>query len=401
MEINGNIDGNEKGMKIFYCKYCMVQCSNQYNWDNHIFTRKHKMEINGNNGNDKDTVKYECDKCSKYFKTNSGLWKHMKVCNMEIIGNNGNNGNNGNEIIEFNYDCDICSKQFKTKSGLWKHNVTCNPQMEINGTDGNEKKVIKYECDKCSKHFKTNSGLWKHMKVCNTDKKLPCDITSENINITEVIEICKNTQQNFKEIILTMMKENKEFQKSFLEIMPNMGNNSHNTNTNSHNTNNFNIQMFLNDHCKNAMNLTDFIQSLPITSETYDNTIENGLTKTITNMMVNGLNELDILKRPIHCTDASRKTLYVKDADNWERDNELLHIMKGIKELSLKQRTMISKWKEANDGWDKDDNLQSKMTSLVFNSMTQIEEDNKETSKIIKAIGKNTYISNEIKEAYK
>ena len=78
-----------------------------------------------------------------------------------------------------------------------------------------------------------------------------------------------------------------------LEIMPQLGNTTNN-NTNSHNTNTFNINMFLNEHCKNAMNLTDFIQSLPITNETYDETIENGLTKTITNMMVNGLNDLDI-----------------------------------------------------------------------------------------------------------
>jgi hypothetical protein len=159
--------------------------------------------------------------------------------------------------------------------------------------------------------------------------------------------------------------------------------------------------MFLNDHCKNAMNLTDFIQSLPITNETYDNTIENGLTKTITNMMVNGLKELDILERPIHCTDVSRKTLYVKDSDKWEKDNELLHIMKGIKELSLKQRTMISKWKDANNGWNVDDNLQSRMTHLVFNSMTQIENDDKEVNKIVRAIGKNTHLTNDIKHDYK
>jgi hypothetical protein len=90
----------------------------------------------------------------------------------------------------------------------------------------------------------------------------------------------------------------------------------------------------------------------------------------------------------------------VKDADKWEKDNELLHIMKGIKELSLKQRTLISKWKEANSGWDKDDILQSKMTNLVFNSMTQIEDDNKETNKIIRTISKSVYLDNDTKRDY-
>jgi len=201
-----------------------------------------------------------------------------------------------------------------------------------------------------------------------------------------------------------MMKENKEFQKSFLDIIPHLQNgttNSHNTITNHNTTNNqFNINMFLNEHCKNAMNLTDFINSLPITNETYDNTIENGLTKTLTNLVVTGLNNMDIVDRPIHCTDPSRKTMYVKENNNWEKDNELMFLLKGIKELSLKQRTMINKWQDANHGWNTDEDLQSKMTKLIFHSMTNVEDDQKETNKIVKAIGKHTYLSNEIKSEY-
>jgi hypothetical protein len=307
-------------------------------------------------------------------------------------------------------ECDfICSKQ----SDWDRHIMTLKHQKSDNGLQNDDKKTPKNAalecvCD-CGKIYKYRQGLSKHRKTCTFLNNVNANFISTKsmdalldtkVN-NQVVELCKNSQNDFKDIIIMMMKENKDFQKTFLEMVPNMTTgtvNSHNTNSN--NTNNFNIQMFLNDHCKNAMNLTDFIQSLPITSETYDNTIENGLTKTITNMMVNGLNELDILKRPIHCTDASRKILYVKDADKWEKDNELLHIMKGIKELSLKQRTLISKWKEANSGWDKDDILQSKMTNLVFNSMTQIEDDNKETNKIIRTISKSVYLDNDTKRDY-
>ena len=148
------------------------------------------------------------------------------------------------------------------------------------------------------------------------------------------------------------------------------------------------------------MNLTDFIDSLPITAETYDSTIENGLTKTITNMLINGLSQLDILDRPIHCTDASRKTLYVKDDNTWEKDNELLRILKGIKKLSMKQRSMLNKWQEANMGWDTKENLQSRMTRLVYNSMTSIENDDNETGKIIRAISKNVYLDTDTKCKY-
>jgi len=149
------------------------------------------------------------------------------------------------------------------------------------------------------------------------------------------------------------------------------------------------------------MNITDFIDSLPVTAETYDNTIENGLTKSITTMITNGLNKMDILERPIHCTDPSRKIMYIKDNDVWEKDTELNRLLSGITMLVMKQRTNINKWQDVNVGWDKDDNLQTKLTTIVCHSMTDIVNDEKEMSKIYRAIGKNTYLTNEIKNGYK
>ncbi len=93
--------------------------------------------------------------------------------------------------------------------------------------------------------------------------------------------------------------------------------------------------------------------------------------------------------------------MYVKDNDVWEKDNDLNVIMHGIKSLTDKQRMSLSKWQEANSGWDRDENLQTRMTKLVYNSMTNVENDEKEISKIIRAIGKNTYLNNEIKDSFK
>jgi len=206
-----------------------------------------------------------------------------------------------------------------------------------------------------------------------------------------------------QDIMENVILKNQDVMEKMMEIMPSMGSNNHTNNhsnntttTNSHNTQNFNIQMFLNEHCKNAMNLKEFIESLPITAETYDNTIENGLTKTITTMITNGLSQLDILERPIHCTDASRKTLYVKEEDIWEKDTELMKLIMGIKTLARKQRSMLNEWKDVNKGWDKDEVIQMKFTNLICNSMTDVENDEKETSKIIRAISKNTYLTSEI-----
>ena len=305
------------------------------------------------------------------------------------------------------YNCNKNSEYTKHVSTA-KHKILHNPTLNSTHTDATRT----YSCN-CGKIYKHSSTLYHHRKKCsvnmadqNNDYIHNVGNLEEGTNVGD-INMSTNTMSHsdFKEIMVLMMKENKEFQKSFLDIIPQLQNginNSHNTITNNNNTTNnqFNINMFLNEHCKNAMNLTDFINSLPITNETYDNTIENGLTQTLTKLVVNGLNNMNIVDRPIHCTDPSRKTMYVKDNDNWEKDNELVLLLKGIKELSLKQRTMINKWQDANYGWNVDEDLQSKMTKLIFHSMTNIEDDQKETNKIIRAIGKNTYLNNDIKAEY-
>jgi hypothetical protein len=286
--------------------------------------------------------------------------------------------------------CETCHYGCSKESDYNKHLMTRKHKKSYCGVtvdDNDVKKNIEYECE-CGNIYKHRQGLWKHKKKCSIGQ-------GENNNKLPEFDIDKD-------FLIKMLLKNQDVIDKLTEIMPQLGNNSHNTNTNSHNTTNnqFNIQMFLNEHCKNAMNLTDFIQSLPITAETYDSTIENGLTKTMTNMLLNGLNELDIVDRPIHCTDVSRKTLYVKDDDIWEKDNELLHMLKGIRDLSLKQRTLIKKWQDVNNGWATDENLQSRMTKLIGNSMTAIENDERETGKIIRSISKNVYLDKDTKDEY-
>jgi len=250
--------------------------------------------------------------------------------------------------------------------------------------------ILEHECEYCALSFKSRTTLWRHRKIC-----LKNQVNNQIQNNNNIGDIDKN-------VLIKMLLKNQDVMEKMITSLGNTNSNniSHN-NLNSHNNNTFNIQMFLNKHCKNAMNLTDFINSLPITNETYNHTIENGLTKTITNMITDGLSNMDILERPIHCTDSNRKTIYVKDDDVWEKDNELNKILTGIKTIAVKQRTLIDKWKDANDGWNEKENLQNKLTSLVFNSMTLIENDEKELNKIVRAISKNTYLNSNIKNEYK
>jgi hypothetical protein len=300
------------------------------------------------------------------------------------------------QIVPKKFVCEKCNYSCSSKKDYTKHLTTrkhhFGVKMIVNDSDlspnHSSQSVSKiYTCE-CGKTYKWDSGYYRHKKTCS--------IVQGTYDSTNT-----NKFQLDKELLIKMLLKNQEVMEKMVEMMPQMGNNSHNIN-NSHTTNNnqCNIQMFLNEHCKNAMNLTDFIESLPITAATYDSTIENGLTKTITNMITNGLSKLDILERPIHCTDATRKTLYVKEENVWEKDTELLNVVAGITNLIRKKRTLICRWKEANRGWDTIERKQIKFTELVCNIMTDIEYDEKETGKIVRSISKTVYLDNEAKKKY-
>jgi hypothetical protein len=307
-----------------------------------------------------------------------------------------NNDNIKHSKILQKFICEKCDFKCSNKQDYTRHLSTLKHKRIIHGNN-NPSKTSKSNICLCGKTYKHISGLSRHKKICNgIEKKKEVHHESNETN-TPGFEIDK-------EMLIKMLLKNQEVMEKMIEIMPNIGSNNHITNTtNSHNTTNnnqFNIQMFLNDRCKNAMNLTDFIDTLPITAETYDSTIDNGLTKTITNMITNGLSQLDVLERPIHCTDASRKTLYVKEDNVWEKDHELVRILLGIRQIASKQRILINKWKDAHDDWNSNDRMQSRFTSLICNSITDIENEEKETNKIIRSISKMVYLDSDMKNQY-
>ena len=305
-----------------------------------------------------------------------------------------------------NYLCEKCNFSCSKKSNYILH---LNTRKHKNRTESNilEQKNAKkcqniFECN-CGKTYTARNSYWYHKRTCSVYQGNGLIENPSSLNKLESPEKVSNID---KELLIKILLKNQDVMEKMIEMIPNIGNtnisnNNNSHNTNSHNTNNFNIQMFLNEKCKNAMNLTDFIDSLPVTAETFDNTIENGLTKSITTMITNGLNNMDVLERPIHCTDVNRKTLYVKDNDTWEKDNEMKRLLDGIKDLSIKQRINISKWHDANEGWETNSNLQTRLSTLVFHTMEDIENNDKEMGKIIRAVSKNTYLTQDMKSMYK
>ena len=300
------------------------------------------------------------------------------------------------------FNCNTCYFTC-SKESEWKRHIITRKHTNRTKLNKIEQKeppnnMLVFHCE-CGKSYNARNSLWYHKKKCSTNQEKTTNLVVNddyNQKNTGGVEIDK-------ELLIKMLLKNQEVMEKMMEIIPTIGNVSHN---NSHNTinnttnNQFNIQMFLKDHCKNAMNLTDFIDTLPITAETYDSTIDNGLTKTITNMITNGLSQLDVLERPIHCTDASRKTLYVKEDNVWEKDHELVRILLGIRQIASKQRTLINKWKDTHDDWNSNDRMQSRFTSLICNSITDIENEEKETNKIIRSISKSVYLDSDLKNQY-
>ena len=194
-----------------------------------------------------------------------------------------------------------------------------------------------YTCD-CGKTYKDNSGLWRHKKKCNDGEKISLDIE----------EIPKSDEINeLKEFMKYLMQENSEMKNMMMEVIKN----GTISNTNSHNTNNshnkaFNLQFFLNETCKDAMNITDFVESIKLQVSDLENVAEVGYIEGISNIIVKNLKKLDVTQRPVHCTDKKRETMYVKDQDTWEKDEENQKMHRVVKKVTDKNARLILKYKE-------------------------------------------------------
>jgi hypothetical protein len=158
------------------------------------------------------------------------------------------------------------------------------------------------------------------------------------------------------------------------------------------NTNNFNLNIFLNEKCKDALNISDFIQSLKITLDDLMYTKNKGLVEGITNVMIRGLRQLDIYKRPIHCTDTKRETMYIKDCEKWEKDDNHDKIKNTIVKIANKERNMISAWVDENPDWFDTEATQIEYLTMVRNVCEPIENDEKCEKKIIRNISREVFL---------
>jgi hypothetical protein len=262
------------------------------------------------------------------------------------------------EILEIQklatkYVCNSCDYKCSKYSDYVKHNGTRKHKMatmEILEIPN----VAHHICSTCDKKFKTYSGLWKHSHKCMQPQIQPDQqpkVSSEDMQMNIILELVKQNQE-FKNLLLQQSTQMMEQNKTMIEVAKNsqVNNNTINNTNNSHNKT-FNLQFFLNETCKDAMNMKDFIKSLELSLPELEKMGEIGFAEGMSRVFVDRLNSLDITKRPIHCSDVKREIIHIKDDNKWERDNANLdRLRKIIKQLTHKNILRVDDWKKANPG---------------------------------------------------
>ena len=325
--------------------------------------------------------------------------------------------NNIKPNLSFNFLCKKCDYGTCKKSNYTNHIRSAKHLKSMSSNEKQPKINTKFVCDNCSKEYKDNSGLWRHKKKCITmDEKTEDSEYVETIHIKDkdkdALELANNELTD-KELIFTslreilkqnseLIKENSEFKqlmleqnKQMIELAKNSGNNNHNT-TNNNNNNNFNLNFFLNETCKNAMNIMDFVSQLQVGIKELEDTGRLGFSEGISKIFINGLKQMDVSDRPIHCSDSKRETLYIKSNNEWAKDNEdKILLTNAIKHVAHKNIKQITDWtKEHPDYNDPDSKENDTYLKLISESISGLnkEETNKNYNKIIKNIAKETII---------
>ena len=306
------------------------------------------------------------------------------------------NDNNNDKKVAIIYECLKCNYKCFNKYNFNKHLLTRKHILQ----HLNDEKSCKteYSCN-CGKTYKYRQGLHAHKKICK--------FQNENFN-NEIIESINNNSinNNLESLVVklitdnndiknTLLKENQELKKkldekdsTINELIPKIGNI---TNNNTINNNKFNINVFLNEQCKDAMSINQFVKSIEISLKNLLTTKTKGLGIGLNDIINENMNKLSIYERPIHCTDKKRETLYVKH-DNWEKDIDKTYTTNMLKGLQLQQIKSLHLWKEAHPNYMENEELKHEYMILVNKCTKPLSESEK---KIFKNLCDNTYVKDE------
>ena len=283
------------------------------------------------------------------------------------------------------YYCTNCDFKCSKNSDFMRHNSTRKHNMITNDNEKTPKNAdYIYRC-LCGKEYKHNSGLSRHRNKCKMNSNDNDTTYIQNKLENKIVDKQDTMEASYQEMLKHMMKQNQELQKTVSELIPNLGNNNNSNNIN----NKVNINVFLNEQCKDALNIMDFVRSLKLQITDLENTGRVGFIEGTSKIIIDGLKELELHKRPVHCSDLKNEVLYVKDNDIWHQDtnnkDKMKRVIDEVGKANLKQ---LPKWITENPTYANDEEYM-KIVSNIMN-MENMESDK---SEIIKKVSKEVVLN--------
>ena len=313
--------------------------------------------------------------------------------------------------VSLEFNCVCCDYKCSKKQNYLKHLATqkhknlllmansdvlpTNTDVLPTNTDIKVSKVSKvakpivFTCD-CGKEYKHNRSLWSHKKTCEYKEPVCVEIQKTTDVSSDMVAILMGQLDKKDKQMMEQLEKQRDESREQIELLtntikemiPKMGSNNNN---NQH----FNINMFLNEECKDAINMSEFVESIQVSLAQLQYTTNNGLEKGLTNVIMENMNKLSKYERPLHCTDTKRETLYIKENDKWEKDTGKEKLKKVLNKTSNKNYTALTNWSKENPNFmqrDDQQNFYARSMSAVGKPITGVED------KIIKQICKDIYV---------
>ena len=296
-----------------------------------------------------------------------------------------------NELLaktSHDFYCENCDYRTHRNYNYMLHCKTTkhrNNDLTTNNNDKTSKTSKTYMCNNCDKFFNDRAGLWRHNKKCS--EPLP---NSDFDNPENLITYLMKENAEFKQLLID---QNKQMMGQFVELSKNVGNNNNNNNNSN---NSFNLNMYLNETCKDALNIMDFVNQLKIGLKELEETGRLGFANGISKIFIDGLKQIDINNRPVHCSDSKRETLYIKSNNEWNKeDGERKILTSALKHVANKNIKQIAEWTKVHPDYNNSDSKENdKFLQIVSEAMSGSTQDEtiKNYNKIIKNIVKETII---------
>jgi hypothetical protein len=350
----------------YYCAICDIETDNKTNYEKHKMTAKHQYGINGINGIEKlqkKDKKRDIDISNQNDieisdEATNSKYILSSVKSLELTGN----------VPKNEHVCKKCNKSFKGQSGLWKHNKKCTIQNNYEDKEQEQGK----EQEKEKEPDVLQEELEEELEEVTPPPIMQNLITPELVIM--LIQQNKDMQRMMMEQSQSMRIESKTMMESMLELVKHAGHNTNNIQNNNNIQNHnkaFNLNFFLNETCKDAMNMSDFVKNMVVTTDDFEQTGMLGYVNGICRILENSLNKLEVHERPIHCTDLKRETIYIKDNDKWEKDDDnKTKLLGAIKQIGAKNISVIPQWCKEHPGWsDSDSKENDRYLKYVFNAM--------------------------------